>query len=223
MREPDSRFRAGWTGRAARSATLFLCVAALGCSDESVTVTNPRYSAQSDSSFTVADSSALEISNFAGRVIVTPGSPGEVHVTVTRWAERTVDLAGIEVEMVELANGVRITTDNPSHLNGVSVDLEVTVPADTRPVLQNGAGEVSYTGRAEGTCVFGTAAGSITLRLPANVDVEVHLSVGAGTIRVDFPVVGTVEAHLVDGVIGTGADGRITAQVGAGSIVVTPQ
>jgi hypothetical protein len=68
-----------------------------------------------------------------------------------------------------------------------------------------------------------TGAGIITLRLPADVNVEIYLSVAAGTVRVDFPVVGQVNEHVVDGVIGTGADGRIVAQVGSGRIIVIPQ
>lgn len=210
-------------GRAVWGLTLLSLVLALGCSDDSTSVSSPRYSERSDSTFAVGDSSVLEISNFAGKVAVTPGNAGLVQVVAEKWAARQEDLDEIEVEMVELQNGVRIGTANPSGLDNVSVDLEVTVPGDARPTIQSGAGEIAYEGLAEGECTFSTGAGTLTLRLPPNVNAEVYLAVGAGTIRVDFPVVGRVTDHVVDGIIGTGTDGRIVAQVGAGQIIVTSQ
>jgi hypothetical protein len=125
--------------------------------------------------------------------------------------------------MVETQNGVRVTTANPSGLDHVSVDLEITVPRDTRPTIQIGAGTVSYEGDAEGESRFATGAGTIHLKLPDDVNVQVRLQVGAGSIRVDFPVKGQVSDNVVNGIIGSGADGRIEAQVGAGAIVVSRQ
>jgi hypothetical protein len=208
---------------AALALALLWLISAPGCGDDSTSVSSQRYSERSDSSFAVGDSSVLEVNNFAGNVDVLPGNPGEVRVVVEKWAGRPGDLGRIEVEMVKLQSGVRIATTNPSDLGNVSVDLEITVPPDTRPMLQDGAGGISYRGRAEGECRFAVAAGSITLELPADVNVEVHLSVGAGTIHVDFPVDGQVSDHVIDGIIGTGADGRIEAQVGAGRIIVIRQ
>jgi hypothetical protein len=205
------------------TVAILLFVSALGCSEDSTSVSIPKYSELSDSSFAVGDSSVLEINNFAGRVDVMPGAANVVHVEVEKWAGRKQDLDAITVEMVELQNGVRVVTDNPSGLKQLSVDVEVTVPMDTRPTLQLAAGDMVYEGRAEGQCSFSTIAGTITLKLPADVNVEVLLTVAAGAIRVDFPVVGQVDDHMVDGVIGTGADGRIVAQVAAGNIYVIYQ
>ena len=209
--------------RVAYSVTLLSMISLLGCGDDSTSVSNRRYSERTDSTFAVGDSSVLQVSNFAGKVTVLQGNPGEVEVVVEKWAAHTGDLNPIEVQMVELQNGVSVSTTNPSGLTQVSVDLEITAPPDMRPTLQNGAGDIAYEGRGEGECHFGTASGTITLSLPADVNVEVHLTVAAGSIRVDFPVVGQVSDHSVDGVIGTGADGRIEAQVGAGGIIVTSQ
>ena len=125
--------------------------------------------------------------------------------------------------MVGDEDNVRITTANPSSLQQASVDLEITVPPDMRPSVQNGAGSVLYQGPAAGECIFSTGAGSITLKLPADVNVEVYLSVGAGSITVDFPVDGQVSTHVVEGTIGTGADGSVDARVGAGTIAVQRQ
>lgn len=210
-------------GRVKWSVTLLLFVWALGCSDDSTSVSNRRYSELSDSSFAVGDSSTLQISNFAGTVRVTPGAAGMVSVVATKWAAQEPDLGGIELEMVQLQNGARVETENPIHLTGVSVDLEVAAPPDARPFLQVAAGNIDYKGRAEGQSLFSTSAGNITLKLPADVNVEVHLSVASGSIRVDFPVNGQITEHRIDGAIGTGADGRIVAQVAAGKITVVSQ
>ena len=153
-------------------------------------------------------------------VTVTPGAANVVDVVAEKWAGREQDLDAIELEMLALQNGVRITATNPLKLNGVWVDVDATIPLDMRPRIEVGAGDIAYRGPAQGETLFATGAGNITLTLPAGVNVEVLLSVGSGTVRVDFPVVGQVNDHVVDGVIGTGADGRIVAQVGAGSIVV---
>ena len=203
--------------------TVLSAFLALGCSDDSTSVSSQRYSARLDSTFAVGDSSVLEISNFAGEVTVTPGNAGLVQVVAEKWAARQGDLNEITVDMVALQNGVHVEADNPSSLKSVSVDLEVTVPADIRPAVQVAAGSIAYEGLGEGECAFSTAAGSITLKLPPNIDAEVYLSAAAGRISIDFPVVGVVTEHLVDGVIGSGADGRIVATVGAGQIIVTSQ
>lgn len=205
------------------TATLLLLIIASGCEDNPTSVSSPRYSELSDSSFAVGDSSNLEVVNFAGNMVVLLGNPGVVRIVATKWARQPRDLDQLEVEMVEQQNGVRVTTANPSALLNVWVDLEITVPEDTRPRLESGAGNTRYRGLAEGESRFALGAGSITLELPANVNVRVDLSVGAGSIDVNFPVAGQVREHIVEGIIGTGADGRIEAQVGSGRIIVNRQ
>ena len=202
---------------------LLLLITAMGCDDDPITVSHPKYSALSDSSFAVADSSVLVVNNFAGNVDVLPGAPGVVQVTVTKWARQEGDLGEIGVEMIEMQNGVSITTANPLELTSVSVDLEITVPPDTRPDLKIAAGEMKYEGRAEGQCLFMVAAGSIALQLPADVNVEVYLSVAAGSIQIDFPVDGRVSERVVEGTIGTGVEGYVEAHVASGNISVTRQ
>jgi hypothetical protein len=198
-----------------------LLPAVLGCSEGTSGITSsPRHSQASDSSFAVGASAVLEVSNFAGTTRVRPGNAGVMGVTATRWAGRTDHLSEIEIEMESESDTVRIRTTNPASLSGVSVDLDVTVPAGTRATLGTGAGSLFYEGRPIGESIFSVGAGDITLRMPADVNVEVLLTVGTGTIVLDFPVTGQVGMRLVDGVIGTGADGRVVATVGAGNIFV---
>jgi len=82
--------------------------------------------------------------------------------------------------------------------------------------LQNGV-EVSATNSLQLTQV------SVDFEITAPLDVQPMIQVAAGTISIGFPVVGLVEDRHIDGIIGTGVDGRIEASVAAGEIVVSPQ
>ncbi len=193
-----------------------------GCGDDaSVTRPTPKVSETSETSVEFESPDLIQVSNFAGTVTVRPGEDGVMRVTVTKRAARAEDLSDIDVEILELERGLHVITTVPDGVRNTSVDLDVTVPDGVRPVLHTGVGNVRYTGRAAGQCSFATGVGDIRLELPADTDVEVHLAVGVGSASVSFPVDGTVTRTLVDGVIGSGTDGRIVAQVGTGRIVVT--
>jgi DUF4097 and DUF4098 domain-containing protein YvlB len=84
--------------------------------------------------------------------------------------------------------------------------------------LDTGTGGIDYEGQPYGDCRFKTGAGSITLRLPADLDMEVELDTGAGSIEVGYAVEGRVTKREVEGTIGSGADGRLYAHTGTGSI-----
>lgn len=86
-----------------------------------------------------------------------------------------------------------------------------------------GAGSIDYRGRPRGNCRFDVGAGSIKLRLPDDVNVELDLDVGAGDIDVEFSVDGKVSNRQVTGTIGNGVDGEIRAHTGAGSIDLVSQ
>jgi DUF4097 and DUF4098 domain-containing protein YvlB len=84
--------------------------------------------------------------------------------------------------------------------------------------LDTGSGSVDYDGSLQGDCRFESGAGSITLRLPADLNMNVEMHTGAGTIEVGFPVDGRVTKREVEGTIGSGADGLIYAHTGTGGI-----
>lgn len=96
----------------------------------------------------------------------------------------------------------------------------VDVTGATGPVtLNSGAGQVTYEGDPTGTCTFNTGAGSIRLRLPADLDAEVQLDTGVGDIDLGgFDVEGDIRGTEVDGIIGTGEDAVIEASTSVGSI-----
>ncbi len=102
---------------------------------------------------------------------------------------------------------------------------DVTVDDAVGPVsLSTGAGAIDYAGEPSGRCRFDSGAGSITLRLPTDVDVTVELETGIGTIDLGgFDVEGDVKRTAVDGVIGTGEGATIEASTGAGTITLVPR
>ena len=191
-----------------------------------------------EKSFTVGDTPTLRVDNFAGDVTIRGGSTDAIRLVVTRRARRNSDMRRISITMSEEGSGVTVESDKPSGLNNVSVDLEIDVPTAARLDLNLGAGEmmiddivgetdirsgvgkIDYQGQPQGDCRFDLGAGSITLRLPADVNVEVDLNTGVGRMEVDFPV--SVSSHLVgstaSGTLGSGVEGTIHANVGAGNI-----
>lgn len=199
---------------------LILLTLAVGCGSGSDSGSNQGqdFSDILKKNFAVSDSSTFEINNFAGGIDLVTGDAGFIQVLATKRALRAADLGKIEVEMTELGNGVKVVTSSPADVRNISVDLEITVPPDAWLEIKNGAGGISYEGSAQGECHFTTGAGTITLKLPADTNVDVYLAVGAGSVQVDFPVDGQVSENIVEGSIGTGGIGRIEARVGAGKI-----
>jgi DUF4097 and DUF4098 domain-containing protein YvlB len=98
----------------------------------------------------------------------------------------------------------------------------VRVQGAVAPVtLETGAGNIDYEGEPQGDCTFENGAGSITLHLPEDTNVEVELTSGIGNIDLGgFDVEGETSRTEVDGVIGTGDEGTIEAHTGAGNITL---
>jgi hypothetical protein len=84
--------------------------------------------------------------------------------------------------------------------------------------LTSGAGSLRYQGTPSGSSGFQSGAGSITLVLPADLDVAVDLETELGTVDVDHGVAGRVTRRQARGTIGSGDQGQITARSGVGSI-----
>jgi hypothetical protein len=127
--------------------------------------------------------------------------------------------AGTRVDLDTGAGNIRVeglSAEVVAHTGAGNVDVS---DAAGRAILDTGAGNVTYEGIPEGDCRYETGAGNINLSLPAEVDVEVVLSTGIGSIDADeFEIDGEVSRRSIDGIIGTGARGRIEADTGAGNI-----
>ncbi|HSR34640.1 MAG TPA: hypothetical protein VLY63_29065 [Anaerolineae bacterium] len=83
-----------------------------------------------------------------------------------------------------------------------------------------GAGQIIYEGTPSGDCRFDTGAGEVSLRLPADLNMEVDLGTGMGAVSVDYDVDGLVRPREVRGIIGDGSQGSITAHTGVGAVTL---
>lgn len=142
----------------------------------------------------------------------------------TRFSNVSVDFditvpAGARLDLDTSAGNVDIqdvTGEVQAHTGAGNIDV---LGARGSIRLNTGAGNIDYEGTPGADCRFDTGAGNITLRLPADVDVEVNLDTGVGNVSLGgFDVDGTVTRGRVDGVIGTGTQGSIRADTGAGNI-----
>ena len=178
-------------------------------------ISTQKYSEVEEQTFSVGDSPALQVDNFAGDIVLRVGESGTVHVMATKRAARESNLDDIDVDIRERENGLEIETDPPSGLKNVSVSLEITVPADTSVDLHTGAGEIIVPG-LEGQVVLDTGAGEIEIR---DVRGAIDAHTGAGEIDVR-DVVGSVRLDTGAGDIDYEGwpEGECRFETGAGSI-----
>jgi hypothetical protein len=218
----------------------------------------------------------LEVDNFAGSVTVRDGPDGEIYVVATKRAQARSDLGRISVSVTQQGDKVVVETRGAPGLNNASVQIQISVPAETLTDLQTNAGDINvdglraaaklnthagslsitdvaadldattnagsvtatdvsgpvqlrtnagsitYAGDPEGDCEFHTNAGSIKLTLPEDLNMAVDLSASVGSVEVDYELGGraSVSRRQVKGVIGSGAEGAITARTNAGSIAL---
>jgi len=182
----------------------------------------------SEQSFVVGEAPSLSIDNFAGQVTVVAGESGTIRVQVTKKARGQNRLDSLAVSIVEKENGLQIETRNSSHLSNVSVDLEITAPADTRLDVQNGAGEVNASGLVgelalhtgagsvdvsggSGAARLDTGAGSITYQ--GNPQGDCRFDTGAGSIEIYLPADASVNVDLSTGVGDISVDFDVAGQV----------
>jgi DUF4097 and DUF4098 domain-containing protein YvlB len=149
-----------------------------------------------DQNFAVGSTPKLTVQNFAGSVTVRAGTAGQIQVSVTKKAPNRTGLDSIQVDMNSQDGGVSIKTTKPGISGNLSVQLEITAPADAQLDLHTGAGSIDVTGFANGAKVD-TGAGSVTLQ----------------------DVMGALDAHTGAGSISVqGASGVVLLNTGAGSI-----
>ncbi len=174
-----------------------------------------KYSEVEEQTFTVGNSPTLQVENFAGDVTLRIGESETMRVIATKRAARESNLDDIDVDIVERENGLEIKTDPPSGLKNVSVNLEITVPADSSVKLHTGAGEITVPG-LEGRVEVDTGAGEIEIR-DVRGTIEAHT--GAGEIDVR-DTIGPVRLDTGAGDINYEGwpEGECRFDTGAGSI-----
>ncbi len=177
----------------------------------------------------------VNISEREGGLVIRTSKPSgwsnvsvEFEITAPAGTQLDVHTGAGSLEVRGLAGPVKVdsgagslriidaTGEIDAHTGAGSIDVRGGVG----PVrLNTGAGGIHYEGAAQGDCRFQTGAGSIRLVLPPALNVEVDLDTGMGSVDVEYSVEGgQVSRREVRGVIGTGAEGRIEAHTGTGSI-----
>jgi hypothetical protein len=147
-------------------------------------------------------------------------------------ADRPVNLGSTSVALeITAPAGASLDLDTGAgvvDVRGITGPIDARSGAGTMDVrdasgpldLNMGAGNITYVGTPIGDCSFTAGVGNITLRAPADLNVEVDLDTGIGAIAVDFAVDGHVSVRKVRGIIGNGNEGTIYAHTGAGNILL---
>jgi DUF4097 and DUF4098 domain-containing protein YvlB len=197
---------------------------------EPVELPGLELSERMEESFEVGSAPSLSIDSFAGGVTIRVGDEGTVRVVATKKATSRSRLDAIEVEMSAGASEVKITTRHPSlsSVSNLSVDLEITVPADTSVDLETGAGAIDVRG-VRGALNIEAGAGGVEIRDaagPVRVAVgaggidydgdpsgECTFRAGAGGITLRIPADASLEVDLSAGLGGVRSDLRVSGTV----------
>jgi hypothetical protein len=192
-----------------------------GCGDDNpVSVAPYEHSEILVYDFTVDGTPVIGAGTFVGEITYDPSKADDVRITVTKWANREADLAGLLVESGSEGDAIQLTASNPDHLQEVAVDIAITGPPSADLDMAAGVGSIACTGRPGPRWVLDVGVGAIELAVPADAALSVDLSVGVGQIEVGFSVDGEVSDRRIVGVIGSGDDGEIVANTGVGSITL---
>jgi DUF4097 and DUF4098 domain-containing protein YvlB len=165
----------------------------------------------------------LEVLTHSGDVTVRAGASGSVQIhgkifVGNHWlmGDRQADVHAIEQNPPIRQDGNSIHIDYITQHN-ISVDYEITVPADTTIRTHSGSGDQIIEG-THGNVDVQTGSGDVKMR---NVNGEIHLQTGSGDVR----------AHGISGAVQGGAGsgdieveetgpGDVDLHTGSGNITV---
>lgn len=187
-----------------------LAIAALVLCTSSVFASTPQ--GTFDKTLQVNGPVDLEVLTHSGDVTVRAGSSGSVQIhgkifVGDRWfgGRRDDDVHAIEQNPPIKQSGNSIRIDYVNYRN-ISIDYEITVPANTAVRTHSGSGDQTIEG-TKGNADVQTGSGDVRMR---GVNGEIHLQTGSGNVR----------AQEVSGAVrgGTGSGDIEVAEVGPGDI-----
>lgn len=154
----------------------------------------------------------LEVLSRSGDVTIRAGGSGSVQIhgkifVSDHWlfGDRQADVQGIEQNppIHQEGNSVRIDYVNERN---ISIDYEITVPADTSIRTHSGSGDQIIEG-TQGNAEVETGSGDVKMR---NVTGEIRLQTGSGNVR----------AHEISGAVkgGTGSGDIELEETGSGDV-----
>ena len=154
----------------------------------------------------------LEVLTHSGDVTVRAGASGTVSIhgkiyVGDRWfgGRREDDVQAIEKNPPIRQEGNSIHIDYVDYHN-ISVDYEITVPANTAVRTHSGSGDQTLEG-TKGSADITTGSGDVKMR---GVTGQIHLQTGSGDVRAQ-EIAGSVKGQ-------TGSGNIEVAEVGAGDI-----
>jgi DUF4097 and DUF4098 domain-containing protein YvlB len=174
-----------------------------------------------EKTLTVSGPVDLEVLTRSGDVTVRAGSSGSIFIrgkiyVGDHWlmGNRSADVHEIEQHppIRQEGNNVHIEYVN---MRNISVDYEITVPANTTVRTRSGSGDQTIEG-TQGNVDTQTGSGDVKL---ANLNGEIHLQTGSGNIRarqISGPVRGGTGSGDVE--IEEAASGDIDLHTGSGNI-----
>ena len=169
----------------------------------------------------------LDVQTGSGRIEVHGGSSSSVVVHATIRAQEHFfgsssareRIHAIETHPPIQQNGSSIRIghlDDPELRRGISIEYDLTVPAETKLRSNTGSGSVVVDG-IHGPVNAETGSGSVTI---SKVGDEVRAHTGSGRMELES-IHGNVDAHTGSGSIrASGIAGRIVADTGSGGLQV---
>lgn len=181
--------------------------------------------------FEVGDAPTLNVDNFAGSITVRAGQDRAVHVLALKKAGSRSKLNRITVRMSEQGGDVVISAKVSPFTRNAHVELEIVAPADSKLVLDTGAGAIDVRD-ITGPIEVHSGAGQVELRGargPVRVDLgagqityqgapsgDCRFGTGAGEIRLWLPADLNMEVDLGTGIgaveVGFAVDGTVRAR-----------
>jgi hypothetical protein len=200
-----------------------------------------------DRVLTVNGPVTLQVNTGAGHIRVSPGSDNQVHVmghvkSSNSWWGGSSDDAVAKVAqnppISQAGNIIRIGDDHSDFFRHVSIDYDITTPANTMLVAESGSGDLQMAGLT-GTVKAHTGSGSIRAdKLGSGSRLETGsgsidatqlmgattLQTGSGEIHARLGSAGDVTAGTGSGSIRLeNVQGSLKAETGSGSIEVSGQ
>ncbi|HEY6270674.1 MAG TPA: DUF4097 family beta strand repeat-containing protein [Terriglobales bacterium] len=167
----------------------------------------------------------LEVMSGSGNITVRSGGKSSVSVSAHIHASSSWLFGGNEEDKIhrieqkppieQQGNTIRIGHFDDSELTRhISIDYEVTVPAQTKVNAHTGSGDMTISG-VQLPLTARTGSGNITVE---NIGAEARLNSGSGDVKINR-VNGPLHAETGSGNIrGGGVAGEITATTGSGDV-----
>jgi hypothetical protein len=201
-----------------------------------------------DRTLTVNGPVTLHVSTGAGYIHVSPGSDSQVHIvghvksSGNSWfggsSDDAVSRVASNPPINQAGNIIRVGEGSDDSMRHVSIDYEITTPANTMLTAESGSGDLQLS-NLNGTVQAHTGSGSIRAdKLGAGSRLETGsgsieatnlmgsttLQTGSGEVQAELGSAGDVVAGTGSGSIKlTNVKGAIKAETGSGSLEISGQ